>query len=49
VELTFDVTQGVEMGRPSRIFAVGSKSAEGGVRATVAGRCVPVSGGRIEV
>ena len=49
VELAFDVTQGVEMGRPSRIFAVGSKSAEGGVRATVAGRCVPVSSGRIEV
>lgn len=49
VELAFDIAQGVEMGRPSRILAVGAKSAEAGVRATIAGRCVPVSSGRIEV
>jgi trans-2,3-dihydro-3-hydroxyanthranilate isomerase len=48
VELAFDVAQGADMGRPSRILATGSKTAEFGVQATVAGRCVPVSRGRIE-
>lgn len=48
VELAFDVAQGADMGRPSRILATGSKTAELGVQATVSGRCVPVSRGRIE-
>ena len=49
LELAFDIAQGIEMGRPSRILATARKSAESGVRATVAGRCVPVGRGQIEV
>ena len=42
VDLTYDIEQGVEMGRPSRIVATARKTAEGPVTATVAGSCVPV-------
>ena len=42
VSLTFEIEQGVELGRPSRILASGRKNAEGPVSATVAGTCVPV-------
>jgi trans-2,3-dihydro-3-hydroxyanthranilate isomerase len=49
VDLTFDITQGVEMGRPSRIVATARKTAEGPVTATVAGSCVPVLRGTVEL
>ena len=49
VDLTYDIAQGVEMGRPSRIVATARKTAEGPVSATVAGSCVPVMTGTIEV
>jgi len=49
VDLMYDITQGIEMGRPSRIVATGRKTGEGPVTATVAGSCVPVMKGMIEV
>jgi trans-2,3-dihydro-3-hydroxyanthranilate isomerase len=49
VDLHYDIEQGVEMGRPSQIIASGRKTAEGPVSATVAGSCVMVMRGTIEV
>ena len=49
VELAFDIAQGAEMGRPSRLLATARKTAEGGVTATIAGRCVPVLRGWIDL
>lgn len=40
----YDITQGDEMGRPSRLHAT-ARRAEDGVRATVGGGCVPVLSG----
>jgi trans-2,3-dihydro-3-hydroxyanthranilate isomerase len=40
VELTYEVEQGTEMGRPSRLVAMARKTAEGPVVASVAGECV---------
>ncbi len=42
----YDIVQGVEMGRPSRLFATARRT-PGGIRASVAGRCVPVLQGEI--
>jgi len=47
VDLAYDIEQGEEMGRPSRLFATGRKEAEGPVTATVAGSCVPVMTGSV--
>lgn len=47
VDLAFDIEQGIEMGRPSRILATARKEAEGPVSATVAGSCVPVLRGHV--
>jgi trans-2,3-dihydro-3-hydroxyanthranilate isomerase len=49
VDLTYDIAQGVEMGRPSRIVATARKTAEGPVSATIAGSCVPVLRGTVEL
>jgi trans-2,3-dihydro-3-hydroxyanthranilate isomerase len=49
VDLTYDIMQGVEMGRPSQIIATARKTAEGPVTATVAGSCVPVLQGTVEI
>jgi trans-2,3-dihydro-3-hydroxyanthranilate isomerase len=49
MELAYDITQGVEMGRPSKIIATARKTAEGPVSATVAGSCVPVLRGTVEL
>jgi len=49
VDLTYDIHQGVEMGRPSQIVAAARKTAEGPVTATVSGSCVSVMRGVIEV
>jgi trans-2,3-dihydro-3-hydroxyanthranilate isomerase len=49
VDLAYDIEQGVEMGRPSQITATARKTAEGPVLATVAGRCVPVMRGSVEL
>jgi trans-2,3-dihydro-3-hydroxyanthranilate isomerase len=48
-ELAFDIEQGEEMGRPSRLHAVGRRDASGAVRATVAGGCVPVLRGWVDL
>jgi trans-2,3-dihydro-3-hydroxyanthranilate isomerase len=48
-ELTFDITQGVEMGRPSRLFATARREESGAITAAVGGSCVPVMEGRIEL
>jgi trans-2,3-dihydro-3-hydroxyanthranilate isomerase len=45
VDLHYDIAQGVEMGRPSRLLASARKTAEGPVEATIAGNCVPVMRG----
>lgn len=38
---TYEITQGVEMGRPSRLHAAAHRATDG-IRASVGGRCVPV-------
>jgi len=47
-EASFEVTQGVEMGRPSAL-SVRARRADGGIRASVGGRCVPVLRGEAEL
>ncbi|WP_156681033.1 PhzF family phenazine biosynthesis protein [Sphingomonas profundi] len=44
----FEVRQGVEMGRPSLLIVTARRRADG-IRATVAGRCVPVLAGHAQV
>ena len=44
--LDLTITQGDEMGRPSRLFATARRGTEG-IRATVGGACVPVTEGRL--
>jgi trans-2,3-dihydro-3-hydroxyanthranilate isomerase len=48
-DLHYEIAQGVEMGRPSQIIAGAQKTAEGPVLATVAGSCVNVMRGMVEV
>ena len=45
-EQRFDITQGLEMGRPSLLVCTATRSADG-IRATVGGGCVPVLLGEI--
>jgi trans-2,3-dihydro-3-hydroxyanthranilate isomerase len=49
VDLHYDIEQGLEMGRESHIIASARKTGEGPVLATVAGSCVPVMRGTLEV
>jgi trans-2,3-dihydro-3-hydroxyanthranilate isomerase len=49
VDLSYDIEQGIEMGRPSRILASARKTGEGPVSATVAGDCVPVMRGWLDL
>jgi trans-2,3-dihydro-3-hydroxyanthranilate isomerase len=49
VNLQYAIEQGVEMGRPSLIIAAAVKTAEGPVTASVAGTCVPVMRGTLQV
>jgi trans-2,3-dihydro-3-hydroxyanthranilate isomerase len=48
-DLQYAIEQGVEMGRPSLIIASAVKTAEGPVSASVAGSCVPVMRGTLQV
>lgn len=48
-DLHYEIEQGLEMGRPSLLIAGARKTAEGPISATVAGSCVPVMRGTIEV
>jgi trans-2,3-dihydro-3-hydroxyanthranilate isomerase len=47
-ERSFEIVQGVEMGRPS-FLRVTARRAEDGIRATVGGGCVPVLRGEVEL
>ena len=47
-EGAWDIVQGVEMGRPSRLRATARRAADG-VRATIGGGCVPVLNGQASV
>ena len=49
VDLHYEIEQGIEMGRPSLLIASARKTGEGPVEATVAGNCVPVMRGTLEV
>jgi trans-2,3-dihydro-3-hydroxyanthranilate isomerase len=49
VNLQYAIEQGVEMGRPSLIIASAVKTGEGPVSASVAGSCVPVMRGTLQV
>ncbi len=49
VTLAFDVAQGIEMGRPSRLLATASKTAEGAVIAGIGGNCVVVMRGTVNL
>jgi trans-2,3-dihydro-3-hydroxyanthranilate isomerase len=49
VDLQYAIEQGVEMGRPSLIVASAVKTSEGPVSASVAGTCVPVMRGTLQV
>ncbi|HEY7576507.1 MAG TPA: PhzF family phenazine biosynthesis protein [Acetobacteraceae bacterium] len=48
-DLSYEILQGVEMGRPSQIVASARKTAEGPVLATVEGGCVPVLRGSVDL
>jgi trans-2,3-dihydro-3-hydroxyanthranilate isomerase len=48
-DLSYEILQGVDMGRPSQIIASARKTAEGPVLATVEGFCVNVMRGSIEL
>jgi trans-2,3-dihydro-3-hydroxyanthranilate isomerase len=48
-ELSYEIEQGLEMGRPSRIFATARKTAEGPVTASISGNCISVMQGTLEV
>ena len=49
VDLQYAIEQGIEMGRPSLIIASAVKTGEGPVSASVAGSCVPVMRGTLQV
>jgi trans-2,3-dihydro-3-hydroxyanthranilate isomerase len=49
VDLQYAIEQGVEIGRPSLIIASAVKTGEGPVSASVAGSCVPVMRGTLQV
>lgn len=49
VDLQYAIEQGVEIGRPSLIVASAVKTGEGPVSASVAGSCVPVMRGTLQV
>jgi trans-2,3-dihydro-3-hydroxyanthranilate isomerase len=44
----YDIVQGVEMGRPSRLLCTAKRGADG-IRATVGGSCVPVLKGELSL
>jgi trans-2,3-dihydro-3-hydroxyanthranilate isomerase len=49
VDLHYDIEQGAEMGRISHLIASARKTGEGPVLATVAGSCVPMMRGTLEM
>lgn len=49
VDLLYDIEQGIEMGRPSRIVAGARKEVDGPVTASVSGDCVTMMRGTLEL
>ncbi len=49
VDLLYEIEQGIEMGRPSKIVAGARKEADGPVVATVSGECVPMMRGSLDL
>ncbi len=49
VDLHYEIEQGADIGRPSQIVASARKTGDGPVLATVAGNCVPMMKGTLEV
>ncbi len=49
VALHFEIEQGIEMDRPSLLIGGARKTAEGAVLATIAGNCLPVMRGTLEL
>jgi trans-2,3-dihydro-3-hydroxyanthranilate isomerase len=49
VDLHYDIEQGAELGRASHLIASARKTGEGPVLATVAGNCVPMMRGTLEL
>ena len=47
-ERRYDIVQGVEMGRPSRLLCTARRAADG-IRASVGGTCVPVLEGTVDL
>jgi trans-2,3-dihydro-3-hydroxyanthranilate isomerase len=47
-ERRFDIAQGVEMGRPSRLLCIARRATDG-IRASVGGNCVPVLSGEVSL
>jgi len=47
-ECRYDIAQGVEMGRPSRLLCTARRTADG-IRASVGGNCVPVLSGEVSL
>jgi trans-2,3-dihydro-3-hydroxyanthranilate isomerase len=47
-EARYDITQGIEMGRPSRLLCSARRAADG-IRASVGGTCVPVLRGDVSL
>ena len=41
-QISYEVTQGVEMSRPSNLAVRAWRTTDGGIRASVGGSCVPV-------
>lgn len=48
-EQRYEITQGVEMGRPSRLLCTARRGKDGSIRAKVGGSCVPVMEGTISL
>jgi trans-2,3-dihydro-3-hydroxyanthranilate isomerase len=49
VNLAYEIEQGAEMGRPSRLIATARRTAEGPILSTVAGSCVSVMRGVVDL
>ncbi len=49
LHLDYDIEQGIEIGRPSRLLATARKTAEGPVTASIGGSCVPVMRGWVDL
>ena len=49
VDLLYDIEQGIEMGRPSRIIASARKEVDGPITASVSGDCVMMMRGTLEL